>query len=139
MQKLLWNKTREIHKDACNAQCDSNLKNRIIVRSENVPHHQPNFFSKIWYCFLCISGNYGSRNLAWTNIQKFWTNIQKFIFFFFPKSCCFYKKKIVFSCVRICYEIGPDYRILNCTSIIFIKLELHRYAPLCNSQNQCEN
>ena len=92
MQKLLWNKTREFHKDAWNAQCDCNLKNRIIVRSENVPHHQPNFFSKIWYCFLCISENYGSRNLAWSNIQKFWTNIQKFIFFFFPKSCCFYKK-----------------------------------------------
>ena len=43
-------------------------------------------------------------------------------------------KKLVFGCVRMCYEIGPDYRILNRTSIIFIKLELHRYAPLCNSQ-----
>ena len=46
----------------------------------------------------------------------------------------FLLKKLVFGFVRICYEIGPDYWILNRTSIIFIKLELHRYAPLCNSQ-----
>ena len=72
-------------------------------------------------------------------IYRSFEQIYRSLYFSFFQKVAASIKKIVFSCVRICYEIGPDYRILNCTSIIFIKLELHRYAHLFNSQNQCEN
>ena len=98
----------------------------------------PIFFQKydiVFYVFQRIM----VQEILLEQIYRSFEQIYRSLYFSFFQKVAASIKKIVFSCVRICCEIGPDYRILNCTSIIFIKLELHRYAHLCNSQNQCEN